>query len=224
MITPLLKNYKAIIALFFYLLFFQNANAQNVDKNSAWLQVAKDDFYDHPEEEFLKGYTQLFEIVNHEKSIGIDWSIQIPMSWDAQKVEDDSGNIQKFLSENGNGQESISFMVVDLPIERKITESEINACFTVKRMKRNLKDIGKFKRFEKMTFDGINGGYLEYDSVLENSKTKARIFQSSFIYNQKLCIVFCAVKREVRQTKDMDRFAKLFRLMAASIKINQQEK
>ncbi|WP_296146537.1 hypothetical protein [uncultured Flavobacterium sp.] len=209
-----------IIIIFLLLFVFANTHAQNIETTLDKQNASSDAFYNNPEEEFLKGYTKVFDVAGHEKSNGTDWSLKIPLSWKA--VESEEPNIiQEFISEEGKGKESVTLMLMDLPIEDQITERDIKGYFTARRMKKHLPENSRFKKAGKMTFDGINGGFLEYELPLEYSNLNASVFMSSFIYDKKLYLIFCGVKRNSHESKDIERFSKLFRLITSSIMVKR---
>ena len=146
-----------------------------------------------PEQEFLEGYTQIFNTHGHYKSKGSDWSIKVPISWVAKEA-DRPNIIQKFISEGGIGNENIMLMVKNFP--NKISANQVVSFFTEKEIKGMMPPGAKFIQFKKMVYDGINGGYLEYEqtAIRLDFEITTNMSQYIFIYNQKLYTLNCNIK------------------------------
>ena len=86
----------------------------------------------------------------------------------------------------------------------------------------------KFIQFKKMVYDGINGGYLEYEqtAIRLDFEITTNMSQYIFIYNQKLYTLNCNIIGQSNEYGPISKkkFSKLFDLVANSIVVNQQYK
>jgi hypothetical protein len=187
-------------------------------------------FADRPQDEFISGFTTTFNTKGHSKSKFTDWQIKVPKSWKAQ--ESDRPNIiQKFTSDYGAGHQGIMLLVKDITFSNnhKMSKEEINEIFTEKEMRDAVPDNGKFISFTKMTFDGINGGMIESEKIMErlNFKIKIRMVQFMFIHANKMYAIEGFVSSDnidADLSLDMRKYLPLYMLIANSIVVNDQYK
>lgn len=77
--------------------------------------------------------SRVFRTQGHPKAKGVDFQVRYPASW--RPAEGERPNIiQKFVSENGRGLESIMLVVKDIPLpeDYKPTKRELDEFFSDK--------------------------------------------------------------------------------------------
>lgn len=187
-------------------------------------------FSDRPHDELTLGFTTTFKTKGHPKSKNTDWQIKVPKSWKAEEA-DRPNIIQKFTSDYGAGNQSITLMVKEMPLPKgyKITKEELNDLFTEKEMKDMVPDGGKFISFTKMTLDNNIGGMIEFEQTVErlDFKIKIRMVQFMFIRADKWYFLQCSVGTE-KTDNDlslvMKKYLPLYKLVANTIVVNDQYK
>lgn len=187
-------------------------------------------YLDKPENEFTDGYTQLFKTKGHIKSKGTDWQIKVPLSWKAQEGERPN-IIQKFISDYGDGKQSISLIVKDLNLPKGYipTKKDLSEMFTEKGMKEMVDEDSKFISSTKMTFDSNIGGMLEIEKVISRLDLKAKIRMARFIFinNGKMYFLNGTIITDNLNEDlsiQMKKILPLYKLVANSIIINDQYK
>lgn len=182
-------------------------------------------YYDNPQREFFDSFIIKYFTKNFEKSKGADWSLKIPKSWVPQEA-DRPNILQKFNNEGGIGNEFIMILIKNLPDGTKLKKNEIAELFTEKEIKDFVPDKAKFISFKQMTFDGLQGGALEYEQTVTrlDLKIKLRLMNFIFIYNNQINFLQCSVSglENENLTLAMEKFTPLFKLVANSIVINQK--
>ena len=187
-------------------------------------------YFNNPEKEFLSGFIKTFKTKDHIKSKNTDWNINLPKSW--LSLEADRPNIiQKFISDMGNGNESVMLTVKDLdfPKNYKLTKEDYDEIFNENTLKEMIPEGGKFKSFKNMTFDGIKGAMLESEQSIQRLDLliKTKNIQYVFIFKNKLYSISCTVattNENDNLEKISQKFKPLFTLIANSIVINEQYK
>lgn len=186
-------------------------------------------FINIPHDEFNENYIYTFKTIGHSKAKNTDWQVNVPLSW--KSMEGDRPNIiQKFISDFGEGQESIMLLVKDISDEKKnkITEAEIEEFFKEDVVKSSIPDGSKFISFKNMKFDGIKGGMLELEQNVQrlDFNFKIRLLQYYFIYKGQLYLLQCTVNQNELSKDDiefkMKKFKPLFYLVANSIVVNSK--
>ena len=179
-------------------------------------------FINSPSKEIYEGFVSLYSTEEHPKSKGITIDAKLPLSW-KQKEGDRPNIIQKFISENGKGQEFILFMVKDLglPNDYILTNDEIDEIFTQNMLKQMVPDGGEFISAKKILLDNQIGAQMIFKITEERLDFSLTMKTISFItiYEGKFVFLQCYVSAE--QGEDLDErfnlFLPLFRQVANSL-------
>lgn len=185
-------------------------------------------YRDHPEDEFLHGYTQSFRTKGHYKSKGTDWSVKVPKSWVAKEAEGPN-IIQKFINQYQEGYPSIHLMVRNLPFDHELSEYEIDELITEDAFSDPADENFKTIRFTKMRIYGNPGCLWETESVRQRLDQffKTRMAQFAFIRkNQMYVVQGMVITQEIHKdlSELMNRYYPLFRLVVNSIVVHDQFK
>lgn len=184
-------------------------------------------FISYPAKEFSLGYINSYTTKGHPKTKGVTINAKLPLSW-KQKEGDRPNIIQKFVSENGKGQEMILFMVNDLglPSDYIVTKDELNDFFTESELKQMIPEGSDFISAKRITLDRHIGGQLIFKTTQERldfSLTMQFIYFVT-IYEGKMVILQCSVSAEEgEKLKDrFNLFLPLFRQVANSLILMDQ--
>jgi hypothetical protein len=187
-------------------------------------------YFDRPQDELLQGFTKTFKTKGHPKSKNTDWEFKIPLSWKADEA-DRPNIIQKFVSDYGNGNQSIMILVKEIPLPKghKISSKEINDLFTENEMREMIPENGKYVSFTKMTIDNQVGGMLECEQLVKrlDFTIKIRIAQFMFVRDNNMYILQGTVGSEqadVDLSHDMRKYLPLYKLVINSVLVNDQYK
>jgi hypothetical protein len=180
-------------------------------------------YADYPQFEFIDGFVNVFNTKGHPKSKGTDWQIKVPKSW--RKAEAERPNIiQKFISDYGDGNQSIMLLVknLDLPEGYILSKEEIDEMFSEEEMKKIAVDGTKFISYTKTTIENKIAVILEVEKTAErlDIKTKIRMQQYMFIHNNKMyCMEGMVSTKDLSKdlAAEMKKYNPVFRLVANSI-------
>ncbi|WP_139922147.1 hypothetical protein [Hymenobacter sp. DG01] len=180
------------------------------------------------EEEFTDKYTFNFNTKGHIKSKGTDWKMKIPKSWKASEAERPN-IIQKFTSENGNGNYTLMLMIKDLPLPKgyKISNKELLETFSLSNAKSMIPEGGVFISHKRMIIDNQPGMAVESSHIEKrlDLEIKFRMIQYMFIYKNQMYIAQSMITQK-SSSMNLDqlsvRFYPLLRLMMNSIVLNAQ--
>lgn len=78
----------------------------------------------NPHKEFYDGFKKKYISDDLEKSKGLNFSLEIPMSWISKKAHRPN-IVRKFISQNGYGTEMVMVLVYDFPDGKHLTEADI---------------------------------------------------------------------------------------------------
>lgn len=187
-----------------------------------------------PHLEFTDNYTYRFNTKGHKKSKGIDFSVKLPVSWQAQ--EGDRPNIiQKFTNYNGSGLSVFSLMVQEAPPETKMISIEL--------LKEVFSDDNDKRELSTLILDKLDKGSKYISSklfILENHPGVRVCFETNqdragyaitmegcgyiVFYNQKMIFLHGATTKYIDSQPMNDsgikKYEKLFDLIANSLVIN----
>jgi len=180
------------------------------------------EFINYPSKEFSEGFVFSYSTKGHSKTKGITIDAKLPLSW-KQKEGDRPNVIQKFVSENGKGQEIILFMVKDLalPDDYIITKEELNEFFTANELKQMIPDGSEFISAKKITLDRHIGGQMIFKTTQQRLDFSITMKSIHFItiYDGKMVFLQCMVSPEEGENLDerFNLFLPLFKQVANSL-------
>lgn len=184
-------------------------------------------YMNSPSKEISEGFVSRYTTKGHSKTKGVTIDAKLPLSW-KQKEGTRPNVIQKFVSENGKGQEIILFMVKDLglPNDYIITKDELNEFFTANELKQMIPDGSEFISAKKITLDRQIGGQMIFKTTQERLDFSITMKSIHFItiYEGKMVFLQCMVSAE--EGEDLDErfnlFLPLFRQVANSLILMDQ--
>lgn len=184
-------------------------------------------FLDNPSKEFTNGFTKIYTTDRHPKAKGLMINAKLPRSWN--QMEGDRPNIvQKFISENGNGNEMVLFMVKDLglPNDYKITQAELDEFFIESQLRQLMPDGSQYISAKRITLDSQTGGQIIFKTTQERLDFTITMQAVHYItiYKGKMVFLQCMVYAEQNEnlTERFNLFFPLFRQIANSIVLVNQ--
>lgn len=185
--------------------------------------LLKSGFQEHPEREFLDGYKYKYKTNGSGKAKGVAFSIEAPKTWAAE--EGNRPNIvQKFVSENGRGLESLLVLIKEMPLQpgEKITEKDILEILNPKDIKDVLPDGSIYINSGKLTLENLPGYWVQFKmsmSRVRNSVDMEAIMYTIFYKNKMIQIqghVMISINGKQIDRGGLKKYEKLFDLMANS--------
>jgi len=119
-------------------------------------------FIDNPTEEITRGYIRVFRTKDHPKAKGCDIQISYPASWRAKEGERPN-IVQKFISQNGHGLESMILMVKDFPPSYKPSQKELDEIFSGKESNQIVPEGAKVISAKPILLDNHKGAMVIFD-------------------------------------------------------------
>ncbi len=195
------------------------------------LLMCRPDFRSSPSEEFSRRFKTRYDCDGSGKSKGVRFGIHYPMSW--KSLDGSRPNIvQKFISENGRGLETVMVQVKPLPADvmsELKSETQLADFFAPSNMKDMIPDGAKFIKSDKIKLDGVQGATLE-SSMEEQRLTetvKIRTITYFLIFQDNLVSVICQAGAsgslaDAELEARFQKFLPLFKMMANSFSLNNQ--
>lgn len=189
------------------------------------------EFIERPVDEVAHGYSRVFRTQGHPKAKGVDFQIRYPASW--RPAEGERPNIvQKFVSENGRGLESIMLVVKDIPLPEgyKPTKRELDEFFSDKELRGLAPTGARVISSRSIVLDGQKAGLVIFDQTGQRMETTFTIRNLSFvtIRRSKMIFVSCLVSpptgREAQLQERFTRIESLFKWVGNSFVLQEQYK
>lgn len=195
------------------------------------LLLFKSGYEKSPEREFLDGYKFKYSTNGAGKAKGVAFSIEAPKTWVAE--EGNRPNIvQKFVSENGKGLESLLILVKEVPLPpgEKITEKDILEILNPKDVQDFIPDGGVYLDSGKLTLENLPGFWVHFKvdmARVRNTIGMEAIMYTIFYKNKMIQIqgqVMTSINGEAAERGGLKKYEKLFDLMANSFIISNMYK
>jgi predicted aspartyl protease len=146
-------------------------------------------YENQPSKEFSNGYTYTFNTKGHKKSKNTELILTIPKSWSSQEGKQPNV-IQLFVSDCGNGLNSISILTQEMPYTKEefgnLTFEEINKLYKedlfTEEYAKNFID-GKFISYKPMNIAGRAGFLVVYEVINERMGMKIKMRNNAYIFH-----------------------------------------
>jgi predicted aspartyl protease len=146
-------------------------------------------YENQPSKEFSNGYTYTFNTKGHKKSKNTELILTIPKSWSSQEGKQPNV-IQLFVSDCGNGSNSISILTQEMPYTKEefgnLTFEEIDKLYKedlfTEEYAKNFID-GKFISYKPMNIAGRAGFLVVYEVINENMGMKIKMRNNAYIFH-----------------------------------------
>ena len=174
----------------------------------------------NPEQEFYYGFKKKFRTNHSPKTKGVDFSIDIPMSW-LSKEAYRPNIVQKFIAQNGHSPDMIMLLVKNIPNGEQLSKNEIKSIINKKDMKLFLPSNAILKEFGYIELEGLSGYWQQYavstQRVMQTISMETLVY--TLFYQDKMIQIQCSVgdfKNRGLEQK-MKRFKPLFQAVANSL-------
>jgi len=187
-------------------------------------------FIEHPEQELLKEYINIYRSKGHPKAEGLDVQIEYPKSW-KQREGKRPHIVQFFRNQYGHGSVMMSLIVNPLPddIAKELTDNDIKTLFSDKNELKDMAQPGsKILEIKTITMDNQPGALIifEWETERIDKKQKMITHQYMTMYEKKYIMLSLAVRDasgdDESLNKTYQRYKKLFWLIANSLIIQNQ--
>ncbi|MFZ4671928.1 MAG: retropepsin-like aspartic protease [Flavobacterium sp.] len=146
-------------------------------------------YENQPSKEFSNGYTYTFNTKGHKKSKNTELILTIPKSWSSQEGKQPNV-IQLFVSDCGNGSNSISILTQEMPYTKEefgnLTFEEIDKLYKedlfTEEYAKNFID-GKFISYKPMNIAGRAGFLVVYEVINEKMGMKIKMRNNAYIFH-----------------------------------------
>ena len=146
-------------------------------------------YENQPSKEFSNGYTYTFNTKGHKKSKNTELILTIPKSWSSQEGKQPN-IIQLFVSDCGNGSNSISILTQEMPYTKEelgnLTFEEIDKLYKedlfTEEYAKNFID-GKFISYKPMNIAGRAGFLVVYEVINERMGMKIKMRNNAYIFH-----------------------------------------
>lgn len=151
------------------------------------LLILKPDYKKNPEKEFYDGFKKRYQCNDFKKSKGVDFLIDIPMSW-ASKKANRPNIVRKFISNNGHGPAIAMVLVKNIPDGKTISESDIKNAMNKNDMETMLPPNAILKGYGFIKLEGLPGYWQRFTITVQRLKQKLTIetLSYTFFYKNKL--------------------------------------
>ncbi len=179
-----------------------------------------------PSNEFSNGYTKVYSTKNHPKAKGLDMQFKVPLSW--RSMEGDRPNVvQKFVTDYGDGLETVVLVVKDLG--QDFTQDEFVKIFLEDGGKSFLPDGSNLISTDRTKFDQNEGFVIVFNQTRETLgiKVQMRVMMFYIVYKNKLINFSCGIGSpgsDIELQKRYSQLAPLFLSVGRSIVFNSQYK
>lgn len=126
-------------------------------------------YEEQPEREFYDGFKKKYISDNLQKSKGIEFSLEVPMSW-ISKEANRPNIVRKFISNNGHSIEMAMVLVYEFPDGKYLTESDIKSTVNKKDMNEAIPPDSILKDFGYMKLETLPGYWQRYSMKIQRVK------------------------------------------------------
>lgn len=179
-------------------------------------------FIENPSKEYSSGFIKTYSTANHPKAKGSTINIKLPISW-SQKEGDRPNVVQKFISENGEGQEMVMLLIRDLgPLKEYFdTQEKLKELFTETSLKEMTPEGGEYISAQSISLDNQQGGQVIYRITQETLDIPITMQCINYITVQGNNMIFLQCMVSIEEGENLnDRFnlfLPLFRHIAISL-------
>lgn len=119
-----------------------------------------------PEREFYDGFKQRYKCDDFKKSKGVDFLIDVPMSW-ISKEANRPNIVRKFISQNGHSIEMAMILVYNFPDGKYLFTNDIKGMVNQKDMKEALPPNAILKDYGFIKLETLPGYWQRYSMTIQ---------------------------------------------------------
>ena len=130
------------------------------------LLMLNPEYEKYPEREFYDGFKKRYRCDDFKKSKGVDFLIDIPMSW-ASKKANRPNIVRKFISQNGHSVEMAMILVYNFPDGKYLSTNDIKGMVSQKEMQEALPANAILKDYGFMKLETLPGYWQRYSMTIQ---------------------------------------------------------
>lgn len=140
-----------------------------------------------PEKEFYEGFQKKYISDNLKKSKGLDFTIDVPMSW-VSKEANRPNIVRKFISQNGHAFEMAMVLILDFPGGIFLSSSDVKSVVNKEGMTEALPPDAILKDYGYTTLETLPGYWQRFSMKAHRLKMTLymELLTYSFFYKDKL--------------------------------------
>lgn len=144
-------------------------------------------YEENPEREFYDGFKKKYISDNLKKSKGVEFSLDIPMSW-ISKEANRPNIVRKFISQNGHSIEMAMILVYDFPDGKYLSANDIKSTVNKKDMKEALPPNAILKDYGFIKLETLPGYWQRYSMTIQRVRKTMTIEMLAYtiFYGDKL--------------------------------------
>ncbi len=146
----------------------------------------------HPELEFKDGYKQHYISDDVQKSKGLNFSVDVPVSWVSKKAYRPN-IVRKFYKQVGNSFVMFVVLVYDTPTSKQPSFAEVKSLLNDRYIKDNLPPNSKLQNYGFTSLETLPGYWMEFTTKhqrLELSSFIKTLSYSFFYKNKYISLMF----------------------------------
>jgi len=144
-------------------------------------------YEENPEKEFYNGFRKRYQCDDFKKSKGVDFSIDVPMSW-ASKKANRPNIVRKFISRNGHSIEMAMILVYNFPNGKHLSVNDIKNTVNKRDMKEALPPNAILKDYGYIILETLPGYWQRYSMTIQRVRKTMTIEMLAYtiFYGDKL--------------------------------------
>lgn len=136
--------------------------------------ILNPEYSKYPEKEFYDKYKKRYSCDDFKKSKGVDFVIDIPMSWKSTKANRPN-IVRKFISNNGYGTVMAMILILNFPDGKYLSTNDIKDMVNKQQMQKALPPNSRLKDFGFMKLETLPGYWQRYSMSVQRIKKTIRI-------------------------------------------------
>lgn len=141
-----------------------------------WLKYAN-----RPVAEMIDGWSARFDTRGHEKSLGLDVSFEVPLSW-KQKAGVRPHVVQQWVSQNGSGLMNVILTINELPLDGKVTMDDMRDYVFSDDIRDFVLDEGELLHRDVVVIDTIPTAVVDQKFTRTSADVTLTTYQRAYIF------------------------------------------
>jgi hypothetical protein len=184
-------------------------------------------YKDRPGMEYIDGWRFEYQSDDHPKAKGIRVKLNIPYSWSQQEAERPN-IVQKFIEQNGEGNNQIMLLVMDTDLEQgeSYTNQEMMNALSEEGFKEDMLPGQTLLSAEKVKWDNLHAWSVQYNQEQNRLgiTIRAHVHQFMTYYDDRMILLQTYTYGESFEeaNKNYEQFYPLYLLVANSFVLKNQ--
>ena len=151
------------------------------------LLMLNPEYEENPEKEFYDGFKKRYKCDDFKKSKGVDFLIDIPMSW-ASKKANRPNIVRKFIAQNGYNPVMVMIQILNFSDGKYLSTNDIKRMVNKKQMQKALPANTKLKDYGFIKLETLPGYWQRYSMKVQRIRKTItfEVLAYTIIYGNKL--------------------------------------